>query len=357
MAPPELVLVLNMGSSSVKAALIWAGGTCRPWHGEQALQGRPVSQVLEVWLEPALAAWWPSIRLAGHRVVHGGADLIAPTRLGPAVLQQLEAVVPLAPLHNGPALEAIHWLTAQRPQLPQWACFDTAFHSSLTPAAYSYALPRSWREQGLRRFGFHGLNHQHVAASAADQWRAAGGEKLPRLVSCHLGAGCSLAAIREGRSVDTTMGYTPLDGLVMASRSGAVDPGLLLHQLRQGISPGLLDQVLSQESGLLGLSDLSGDWRELRSAAAAGHSGAALALDVFRHNLIKGIGAMAASAGGVDVVALSGGIGANDRHLLRELQEALHWWPAVTFLQIPADEEGMIARLCWQGEAELTNGR
>jgi len=251
------------------------------------------------------------------------------------VLQELAGVSALAPLHNPPALEAIQWLQQRQPGLAQWACFDTAFHASLPPEAHTYALPAAWRQGGCRRYGFHGLNHQHVAEAAP----------CPRLISAHLGAGCSLAAIRDGRSVDTTMGFTPLEGLVMASRSGSVDPGLLLHLQRQGISLEQLDQGLNRRSGLFGLSELSGDWRELRNAAAEGHPGAQLALAVFLHRLRQAVGAMAASLGGVDQIALSGGIGANDPKLLGELQQSLSWLGSVRWLQMPADEEGMMARL------------
>jgi acetate kinase len=169
---------------------------------------------------------------------------------------------------------------------------------------------------------------------------------VPRLISCHLGAGCSLAAVRNGLSIDTTMGFTPLEGLVMASRSGSVDPGLLLDRLRQGMSAAELDHALQHESGLRGLSELSGDMRNLRQAAAAGHTGAQLALEVFLHRLLQGIGAMAASLGGVDAIALSGGIGQNDLLLEQELRERLAWLPPFQLLRVAADEEGMAARLC-----------
>jgi len=234
-----------------------------------------------------------------------------------------------------PALEAIRRLQALRPALPQWACFDTAFHHSLPPEARTYALPAARHQGGIRRFGFHRLNHQHLAEAAP----------CGRLISAYLGAGCSLAAVQNGRSIDTTMGYTPLEGLVMASRSGSVDPGLLLHLQRQGLSLDALEQGLQEQSGLLGLSGLSGDWQELRRAAANGHAGAQLAVGVFLHQLRAGIGAMAASLGGVDKIVLSGGIGAHDPQLLEELSSSMAWLGSVTWRQIAADEEGMIARL------------
>jgi acetate kinase len=331
-----MLLVLNVGSSSLKAAVLQATAarSTELWRTETQRQGALPDQ-LGQWLAPQLDRWWPEIKAAGHRVVHGGESFIAPTPITVAVLEQLNAVSALAPLHNPPALEAIRWLQQLRPTLPQWVCFDTAFHASLPPEASTYALPSAWRQLGCRRYGFHGLNHQHVA------------ESLPchRLISAHLGAGCSLAAVRDGRSIDTTMGFTPLEGLVMASRSGSVDPGLLLHLQRQGLSLDELDQGLNHESGLLGLSGLSSDWRQLRSAAAAGHSGAQLALTVFLHRLQREIGAMAASLGGVDQIALSGGIGANDALLFQQLQASMAWLGPVRWQRIAADEEGMIARL------------
>jgi len=363
MAGGPLLLVLNVGSSSLKAALFESSTAgpqprvSRTWDTQLSLGDQSLRAVLSGQLakDPQLNAEWPRIALVGHRVVHGGERFTRPTRLDASVLADLQALVPLAPLHNGPALEAIGWLQQAQPELPQWACFDTAFHASLSPAASSYALPLVWRQQGLRRFGFHGLNHQHLAERAAAHWRSLGRPGLPRTVSAHLGAGCSLAAIAEGRSIDTSMGFTPLEGLVMASRSGSVDPGLLLHLLRQGVSTQELDDTLNHRSGLLGLSGLSGDWRKLRQAADSGHAGARLALAVFQQRLLAGIGAMAASLQGVDVLALSGGIGANDPQLAADLRHALGWLGSLELLQLPADEEGMIARLCL--EASLSCDR
>ena len=331
-----LVLVLNVGSSSLKAAVLEATAhrAERLWQSGTRREG-PLEQQLSQWLSPQLQPWWPRLRAAGHRVVHGGERFTGPTRLNPQVRQELEAFSALAPLHNPAALQAIAWLSCQQPQLPQWACFDTAFHATLPVEARTYAIPADWRAGGCRRYGFHGLNHQHVA------------EAVPcgRLISAHLGAGCSLAAIRDGRSIDTTMGFTPLEGLVMASRSGSVDPGLLLHLQRMGLSLDELDQGLNRRSGLLGLSELSSDWQELRAAAASGHSGAQLALAVFLHRLRQEIAAMAASLEGVEQIALSGGIGANDPELLSEMAQSMGWLGPVQWQQVEPDEEGMIARL------------
>ncbi len=217
------------------------------------------------------------------------------------------------------------WL---RPAIQQWACFDTAFHHSLPVEARTYALPASWREQGLRRFGFHGLSHQHIAEVV----------RVPRLISCHLGGGASLCAIRAGHSIATTMGYTPLEGLVSADQ---------------------LEQALSQQSGLLGLSNLSSDMGQLR-AIAAGHQSsnreaAGLAIAVFRYQLIAGIGAMAACLGGVDAIALTGGIGQNDQALAGELSQALGWLQPFALHQIPADEEGLMARQCQQAASSVAS--
>lgn len=388
------VLVLNAGSSSLKACVIDGQGTClwrdqRPWHPEaegegggegggdgegggvkddegdgQRVEGGTadgigeepppgagtappgsLEAVLAGWLPGALAPWLDQLGLVGHRVVHGGERFVTPIRLTASVLAELDALLPLAPLHNGPALRAIRWLSGRWPHLEAWACFDTAFHADLPPAAYTYALPQAWRANGQRRYGFHGLNHQHISEVVAAQPWAAACRPL-RLISCHLGAGCSVAAILNGRSIATTMGFTPLEGVVMASRSGSVDPGLLLHLLRHRVSVAELDVGLNRASGLLGLSGLSGDMAQLRQAAGEGHAGARLAIDVFRHSLLQAIGAMAASLGGVDCLALSGGIGVHDQALLGELRQALAWLEPLRWQVIPADEERVIARSC-----------
>lgn len=360
-SPETTLLVINSGSSSLKAQLlihttdqgtgasrfaqIWSEQ--RNWRPQQP---KAVTTLLDGWLAPELAALERPLGLIGHRVVHGGERFTAPTRVTPDVLAALEELVPLAPLHNGPALQVMRWLHERLPQLEQWACFDTAFHSTLQPAQHTYALPEAWRQQGLRRFGFHGLNHQHVAETVA----AIAGEEGAtdaqlaqlRLISCHLGAGCSLCAIAGGQSLATTMGFTPLEGLVMGTRSGSVDPGLLLHLLEQGLSPAELDDGLNHHSGLLGLSGRSADMRELRQAAAEGHAGAQLAITVFTARLIEGIGAMAAVLRGVDVIALTGGIGENDEALAHTLHTELQWLGPFRLLQIPADEEGQIAKQC-----------
>jgi len=351
--PTAAALVLNAGSSSLKAAVINAEGGVL-WRGQQSWspEAQP-APLLRGWLLPALEPWRGAIVLAGHRVVHGGERFTGPTPLDGDGRAAIEELVPLAPLHQRSALAWITGLAAAWPELPQWACFDTAFHHTLPVAASTYALPARWRQLGLRRFGFHGLNHQHVAETVARRHPAAADHAPLRLISCHLGAGCSLCAIADGRSLATTMGFTPLDGLVMATRSGAVDPGVLFELARRGVALDELERVLGGESGLLGLSGWSADMRELRRAAAdgsdPGHDGALLAIAVFRQRLLEQIGAMAASLGGVDVIALSGGIGENDNVLRAELQTALAWLAPFALEVIPADEEGQIARSCLEG--------
>lgn len=348
----DLTLVINLGSSSLKAALVDSTGAS-PWQSGRSLQpDESLEAVLECWLAPALEPDRESITLVGHRVVHGGDRFTSPTLITAEVETALDALVPLAPLHNPPALKGLAWARGWAPELPQWACFDTAFHSTLPAAASAYALPAELREQGFRRFGFHGLNHQHVAETVTARWRQEGKDPTQlRLISAHLGAGASLAAIQGGVCIDTTMGYTPLEGLVMASRSGSVDPGLLLALMRTGMDEAQLSDLLQHQAGLKGLSGLSGDMREIREQAAVGHPGAQLALDVFRQRLLQLIGAMAASLQGVDVLALTGGIGEHDAALKAELVEALAWLPNLEIMSVPADEEGMIARLCRRSAA------
>ena len=343
----DLCLVINLGSSSLKAALVDSTGAFL-WHeGRSLSKDEVLEEVLDSWLLPAIAPHRQRLERIGHRVVHGGERFTAPTLITAEVERGLEQLIPLAPLHNPPALKGLAWARQRAPECPQWACFDTAFHSSLPAAATTYAIPQPFRNKGFRRFGFHGINHQHVAESVAKQWRQQGRDPAQlRLISAHLGAGASLAAIKGGVCIDTTMGFTPLEGLVMATRSGSVDPGLLLELMREGYDAETMADILQKESGLKGLSGLSGDMRELRTAASNGHNGAIRALNVFRHRLIQLLGAMAASLRGVDVLALTGGIGEHDHQLQDELKQALSWWGDIDLIVVPADEEGMIARLC-----------
>lgn len=244
----------------------------------------------------------------GHRVVHGGGVFSSAVRLDPDVRARLEEFVPLAPLHQPAALDGIDLLAKVLPDVPAVACFDTTFHATLPPGAATYAVPEEWRSRyGVRRFGFHGLSHAYASRRAAQML----GREDPefRLVICHLGAGASLSAVRGGTCVDTTMGFTPLEGLVMATRSGDVDPGLLLWLATdQGLAVSELADALQHRSGLRGLAGTS-DMRAVLRRVERGDPRAELALDVYLHRLRSGISAMAASAGGVDALVFTGGVG------------------------------------------------
>jgi acetate kinase len=244
----------------------------------------------------------------GHRIVHGGTVFSGPVRLDAGVVKRLEALTDLAPLHQPKSLAALAAVTAVLPDVPSVACFDTAFHATLPPAAFTYALPPEWRKRWeLRRYGFHGLSHAYASRRAAEILDLA--PQRPRIVTCHLGAGASLAAVLDGRSVDTTMGFTPLDGLVMATRSGSVDPGLVLWLAEHaGMPPAELAATLERRSGLLGLAGTA-DMREIVAGAAAGRPEARLALDVYVHRLRGAIAAMAAALGGLDALVFTGGVG------------------------------------------------
>ncbi len=313
------MLVVNTGSSSLKLAVFdddrqIDSTTVEDWQGEGHLDP------LRDFLDGADA-----VDAIGHRVVHGGSRLSESVVLDDDIVDYLLSIQDLAPLHNPRAVAGIRALRELRPGVPEVACFDTAFHARLPLAARTYALPREWNQRwGLRRYGFHGLSHAHAVRRAAEiVVRPV--EDL-RIVSCHLGAGASVAAVRHGSSVDTTMGFTPAEGLVMATRSGSVDPGLLLWLLDRGrVSREDLGEVLEHGAGLKGLSGTSGDLREVMTRRAAGDADAALALDVFVHRLRREIGAMAASAGGVDVLVMTGGIGEHSAEVRSGAAAGLDW--------------------------------
>jgi acetate kinase len=237
------------------------------------------------------------VTAVAHRVVHGGRRFREPVVIDDEVVRELEAAVELAPLHNAPALAAIEQARAALPHLPHVAVFDSAFHATIPSEAATYALPARAREQwGIRRYGFHGLSVQW----ASEQVR------VPRLIVCHLGGGCSVTAVRDGRSVDTTMGFTPLEGVPMATRAGSVDPGALLYMLEHHVTREELDRMLEHESGLLGLSGISGDVRELE---ASGAESARLALAVFTYRVALAVGAMTTVLRGLDALVFTAGVG------------------------------------------------
>jgi acetate kinase len=219
------------------------------------------------------------------------------------------ALVELAPLHNPPSLETIAAAETSLPGVSQVAVFDTAFHATLPRAARTFAIPLGWTQDwGMRRYGFHGLSHAYCASRAAEMWERSSTEL--RLVICHLGHGCSASAVQAGRCVDTTMGFTPLDGLMMATRSGAVDPGVILHVMQaHGLTAAEVDQALNRESGLLGVSGISGDMREILAATKAGNDRAQLALDIYTRRVRQAIGALVVTMGGVDALVFTAGVG------------------------------------------------
>jgi acetate kinase len=299
------VLVVNAGSSSLKLRLLDPADRLAGSADLPAPRGIADSDSVRVALE-GLGA----VDAVGHRIVHGGTQFLGPVLVSDAVVRRLDALSDLAPLHQPKSLAALAAVSAALPDVPAVACFDTAFHARMPAAASTYALPLEWRKRwDLRRFGFHGLSHSYVARRVAQLTGAPAGGM--RLVSCHLGAGASLAAVVDDRSVDTTMGFTPLDGLVMATRSGSVDPGLVLWlEEHVGMPPAELAAALEYRGGLLGLAGQS-DMRAVLAAETDGDPGAALAVAVYLHRLRADVAAMAAAMGGIDALAFTGGVGEN----------------------------------------------
>jgi acetate kinase len=301
------ILALNAGSSSLKLGLFAAGG-------EEQLAENEITWEREADYGAALdellgATDIDRIDAVGHRVVHGGSRFTRAVIIDSAVRDEIAAVAALAPLHNRPALAVIDAVARTLPGIPQVAAFDTAFHATLSPQAFLYALPYEWYERwGVRRFGFHGLSHAYCAARTAELlgWPL---EEL-KLVTCHLGSGCSLAAIAQGRSIATTMGFTPLDGIMMATRPGSIDPGIFTYVLEKAEMTGPeLESMLYHQSGLQGVSGVSGDMREILAARARGHVRAAIAFALYVARLGEGIAAMAVALGGLDALVFTGGVG------------------------------------------------
>ncbi len=320
------VLVANPGSSSLKLSIVDDDDAVQERDDGPSQDASPSARLA------GLIERHPDVRAVGVRVVHGGRRFTEATVVDTDVAAALAALDDLAPLHNPPARSLIDGLRREHPELTVVACFDTAFHTTLPAAAHTYALPRAWREDlGVRRYGFHGLSHRWASRRAA----ALVGRPVEELrtVTCHLGAGASLCAVSGGRSVDTTMGFTPLDGLVMATRSGAVDPGALLWvQRRLGLDAAAVEHALVHESGLLGLSGRSGDLRDVRALADAEDPDARLALEVYVHRLRAGVGQMAAALDGLDVLVFTGGVGEHAPWLRAEVVHGL------SFLGLALDE-------------------
>ena len=395
------VLVLNSGSSSQKSCVyeigdklpddppscIWEGKI--EWTDDQAefsiKNSRGVSRKDQTSVgsrgeavERLLRSLWSGatrgisgasdIDVVGHRVVHGGPRYFEPVVVTAEVKSAIESVSVFAPLHNRAELEGMEIVTKLLGPVPQIAVFDTGFHRTMPLSAKTYPGPYEWFEQGIRRYGFHGINHQYCAQRARQRW----GKKLNSLVTCHLGNGCSLAAIREGRSVDTTMGFTPLEGLMMGSRSGSVDPGILTYLMRHKHFTGeQLDDVLNKTSGLLGISGISSDMRQILGARKNGNERAKLAFDIYIHRLQSGIGAMMTVLGGADGLVFTAGVGENSPEVRAAVCDKLAFFglrldtaknaqspldedtdisapdATVRVLVIHAQEDWMIARQCW----------
>ncbi len=349
------VLVLNSGSSSQKSALYEVGNAPPSdppdplWRAEiewatdaahlnvQTASGAVLDENVPATdrgaaVEHMLQTLWSGrtavlqntgdINVVGHRVVHGGHKLDDATFVTPGVKKVIASVAAFAPLHNRAELDGIETIERVLGAVKQVAVFDTGFHRTLPLAAAVYPGPYEWFQHGIRRYGFHGINHQYCAERAAQLL----GRELAslKLVSCHLGNGCSLAAIAGGRSIDTTMGFTPLDGLMMGTRSGSLDPGILTYLLRQtSVTGHQLDDLLNKKSGLLGISGVSSDMREVLAAVRQGNSRARLAFEIFVHRLQQAIAAMASSLGGIEVLTFSAGIGEHSPEVRRAACEKL----------------------------------
>ena len=375
-AVPSTVLVVNAGSSSLKVKLVpqgWSGlverigGDAKVKVGSDEVSSDTIENhedAFRVLLEHLSSHTLETVTAVGHRVVHGGERYTEPTLLTDKVVDDLEALVPLAPLHNPANLAGVRAARRLLPHVPQVAVFDTAFHATLPPSAFLYGLPLEfYTQQGIRRYGFHGTSHDYVTRRAAELLGRPRADL--RLVSLHLGNGSSAAAVAGGRSVDTSMGFTPLSGLLMGTRTGDIDPGVLLYLLQNGMDAGELDTLLNKRSGLLGLSGVSNDMRDVRRAAEAGNKAAREAVAVFCYRIRKTIGAYAAAMSGLDAVVFTGGIGENDADTRAAAVVGLEFLgltldetknraggegdisaagSSVRTLVIPTDEEGEIAR-------------
>jgi acetate kinase len=405
MAPTKRLLIINAGSSSLKFAVyaVVAGGKINlHLRGQIAGIGQGGTRIdLEATMgeqpdwrfDPnAVTSHQAALRLMieqlglqqqpadwlgiGHRVVHGGTLFTAPALLGDADITRLESLIPLAPLHQPHNVGAIKILRALVPQIPQIACFDTAFHAHNPERVARFALPETYWQQGIRRYGFHGLSYEAILARLH-----ADGVAVPaRLIIAHLGNGASMAAIRDGIGIASTMGFSTLDGLVMGTRPGTIDPGVLLHLLHQGMSLGDLEKLLYHQSGLLGLSGLSAD---MKTVSHSDTPAARLAIDIYCHRIATELGRLAAELQGLDMLIFTGGIGENAAEIRARIAAEAGWLgvtldagandlarridrihtisqagAGLPVLVVPTDEEGIIARHCLgRLTAEASAGR
>ncbi len=308
------ILVINAGSSSVKFALFDAANLDLIERGNQPTgPSGGVATSVAMLCDQISSENRRAPGAVCHRLIHGGADIDRPVRIDADMKNLIASRASLAPLHIPAGLEAIAATESAFPDVPQFGVFDTAFFAAILPEHYTLAVPQDWN---VRRFGFHGISHQYCASRAVEMLQ----RDDPRVVICHLGQGSSASAVRGTTAVASTMGMTPLDGLPMGTRCGAVDPGVLLHLLRdRGMTVEQLDRALHHESGLLGVSGLSGDVRELQAAADAGNARAQLALDVFAERIIAVVGSLSAALGGLDALVFTGGIGENAIELRKQV--------------------------------------
>ncbi|MER3435243.1 MAG: acetate kinase [Leptolyngbya sp. ERB_1_1] len=306
------------------------------------------------------------IDVVGHRIVHGGQPYRQSVRIDQTVKEAIADLARFAPLHNPANLQGIEAIEQSLGNVPQVAVFDTAFHSTLSPAASIYPIPYEWYEKGVQRYGFHGISHQYCANRAAQVLERELREL--KLVTCHLGNGCSLAAIHNGQSIDTTMGFTPLEGLMMGSRSGSIDPGVVLYLMREGnYTIDEIEQILNKKSGLLGISGVSSDLRQVTNSQT---KQSALAIETYIHRLQSGIGSMIASLGGLDAIVFTAGVGENSAMIRSRTCEAFRWMGVeidseknqslqldqdiaarsskVRILAIHTQEDWAIAQDCWK---------
>jgi len=343
------ILLLNSGSSSLKATLVnstdgdtlangtvdWSGGTARyEFTSRNRQDGRDdvlcqnhasaVRLFLSGLIQDRSAEFGVNLGLqgVGHRIVHGG-SFTSSIRITPDVRARIAALSVIAPLHNPPSLEALYAAEAELPDVPHVAVFDTSFHTTLPPYAFTYPIPERWtRDCGIRRYGFHGLSYAYCAGRAAEMLQRPL-DKL-RLVICHLGNGCSATAVLNGKSIDTTMGLTPLEGLMMGTRCGSIDPSIILEmQLRHGMSATEVETTLNRQSGLLGVSRISGDLRPVQAAADSGNIQAKLALEIYVHRIRKAIGALTVTMGGVDALIFTAGVGEHANFIREQVCDGL----------------------------------
>lgn len=338
----NVVLVLNAGSSSLKFSAFRVADSARILHGHVEALGTTADShraALTTVLERCRAELGDNHLVAvGHRVVHGGVKYVEPVRVTPEILTDLERLIPLAPLHQPHNLAAIQAAVSTMPGVPQVACFDTAFHRTQPETAQRFALPRRYTDEGVRRYGFHGLSYEYIASvlPTIDPQAAAG-----RTVVAHLGNGASMCALLAGKSVATTMSFSPADGLVMGTRTGSIDPGVLLYLMaRHKMDAATLEHLIYHESGLLGVSGIASDMRQL---LASHDPHAAEAIDLFGYRIGRELGSLAAALKGLDALVFTGGIGENASPIRDRIVRDVAWLGDFRVHVIPTNEELMIA--------------